>query len=327
MKGVALTDLAIPLHTVAEEFNEKPVLTIPNLDQKRMVKEVYGGDVNAFVKNCHRIWEEYFDEFSFEEICKCNYSTIFMASGVMDNCFKEVPQYRVVEKIRNSMWRTAIHGTNWNETVLAYESLRKFTFSDLGPDFDVRLDYTTGCNEKGYSEHSRVFLDGVFAFLLYYKGEHAMTIGFSFYDEAHILLQQVQLAKAKGNRWLYRFPENRLEYILSQFRANFPDHHIMLIKGEVTVDRVISDYSRGIAEAAHWINKYSEFAARARGDDSPTKYLEDVARHLDHKQKLEERVAKVEADRQRLVAFYENVGNHTLRRPSKRLADSYQLVT
>src|SRR3546814_1923886 len=65
-------------------------------------------------------------------------------------------------------------------------------------------------------KHSRTPLDGVFAYLVQYKGEHVMTLGFSLINDRQILLQQVQLKNRTGNRWLFRFPENRLEFIIDR---------------------------------------------------------------------------------------------------------------
>lgn len=326
MKGINLSLLEDQLHFVAEEHDKKPVLSIENLEQRPIVQEMYQGDVQAFAERSHDIPERYASNFTLEERCKCNFSSIIMPSRWLYDLFEKDPKYRVIQKIRNSMWRYSVHSAEQNETVQTYEALRNFKFSELGSDFDVRLDYSTGCNKKGYSEFSRTFLDGVFAFLLYYKGKHVMTISFSFYDPAHILLQQVQLTQSKGNRWLYKFPENRLEYVLSEFRHNFRDHHIMLVKGNVLVNNIVSDYRRGVADADMWIGRYLAHAKQAIDEDSQQRYLESADRHKRDKQELLKRIQHLIDDKPRLVAFYDNVGVHVLREPVSRLADSYRLV-
>src|SRR3546814_14926469 len=55
--------------------------------------------------------------------------------------------------------------------------------SDLIEGLEVTLDYTNGYNEQGMGKHSRTPLDGVFAYLVQYKGEHVMILGFSIINE------------------------------------------------------------------------------------------------------------------------------------------------
>jgi hypothetical protein len=47
---------------------------------------------------------------------------------------------------------------------------------DIGvPEFEARLDHTTGHNPRSYAEHSEVYLDGVFGYLILVIAPNMLT--------------------------------------------------------------------------------------------------------------------------------------------------------
>lgn len=160
------------------------------------------------------------------------------------------PPAFVIWKIRNAMWHWG-WVDDYNVFVDAYEGIRRWTFH---PDFEIRLDHTRGCNERGTAQHllkvydvksekEPVYLDGAFGFLVYYKGEHVLTIGFS--PSRHgILLTQVQMRQKKGNRWLYRLHKNYLDYVIDRFMDAFPTTPICLADGSSAVAAIRNFYGQ-----------------------------------------------------------------------------------
>jgi hypothetical protein len=207
-----------------------------------------------------------------------------MDRSVVD-LFESSAQHEIVWKIKNSMWRWGLSKGTWNEVVEAYNRLRHFSFDR--PDFELRLDHTTYYNEYGYGKYSRVYLDGVFAYLVYYKRKHVMTIGFSIQEKKQILIQQVQTTARKGNRWLYQLPSNRLEFVVELFQKNFPGYRLWVIDGSSLAEKTIADYRRGLQGAERW------------GD------AEEI---LAFKTKIEH----LETDKSRLNALYKNTGRFCL---------------
>jgi hypothetical protein len=171
-----------------------------------------------------------------------------MMDRTVEMIFETQPNYEVVRKIKSSWWRWGYGKGDWNELVDVYNGIRLFTFGSL-PEFTVCLDYTTGYNPYGYSKFSETYIDGIFAFLVYYRGEHVMTIGFSVMENHRLLVQQVQLKKVKGNRFLYRLPKHYLEYVLDLFSHVFPRFTLYIIDGESLAKRLLADYQN--AQSLH----------------------------------------------------------------------------
>src|SRR3546814_5464994 len=139
------------------------------------------------------------------DVCSSDLSASRNFDSKTHDAFDANPSHELLRKIKSSIWRWSLNDKSRNEVVDAYAAIRSF---DLGIEgLEVTLDYTNGYNEQGMGKHSRTPLDGVFAYLVQYKGEHVMTLGFSIINDRQILLQQVQLKNRTGNRWLFRFPE------------------------------------------------------------------------------------------------------------------------
>lgn len=323
MQGIPLTELSENLSPVRRKWDKTPIHTIKDLEQKPIVQDLYRGKVEKFITNCYRINNEWIDNFSFEELCKCNFSSIIMAGGQLGKLFEEVTQYRVLSKIRNSAWRWCVGTIDWNEMVYAYRGLQNFTLN-LGEDFIATLDYTTGCNKMGYSEHARLYLDGVFAFLVHYRGEHVMTIGFSFLDKYRIIIRQVQCVQAIGNNhWMHKLPGGRLPFSLDRMKAAFPKFELYLVDGGKLSDDIVENYTQGLQEALHWHDKYQSWANK--DSDSSERYRESADRKASEIEQLEQKLASLRKDRPKLVKFYRHTGHHRLGKSLSKM-HGYRLV-
>jgi len=328
MKGIRLSSLTGELYTVARKHDTKPVDAIQNTDEKLghwkgSVLEAYG-DNFVFLKNYYQLQLKMLGGFSFDELCKLRYSSIFTMEKSIDKLFETNPRYEIVRKIQSSMWRWGYGRGSWNQLVNAYENIRKFSFVD-DPDFELRLDYTTYNNEFGYSKYSRTFLDGVFAFLVYYKNKHVMTIGFSVLEKRRILIQQVQSAVRIGNRYLFRLPQNRLEFVIGLFHKNFSGYTFSVIDGKCLVKKTLSDYRRGLSSA-------NESCKRLRGDlvrpDSESKsYAERALKDYEQlRQEFSARIDHLKKERERIVSFYRNTGKFRLGQERKHLGLTHHQV-
>lgn len=311
MTGIALSTYQSPLRKVADEFNEKPWNSFDLA--KRLGSKVraylldYYGEAVEPRDIAHNIPFAKFGNLTFDELCKVRYSCFYMMERDVTDVFeKAVPQYMLVNKIISSMWRWGGSRDLWNNVVDAYDGIRSF---DLGlPGFEVFLDHTTGVNPQGYAEYSRTFLDGVFAYLVHYKGKHVMTIGFSITRERRLLIQQIQLVKRSGNRFLFKMPKNRVEHVIGCFRAAFPAHELYIIDGHDVAYKSLCSYQSII--------------------ERDTKRLEDVLRLLPHQRRdyhereeqicresivhFGERANHLLHDMPRLKAFYSDTGRYAL---------------
>jgi hypothetical protein len=227
--------------------------------------------------------------FTFDQLCKLRYNRSSTMERTVEKAFEDEPEYAIVHKIQNSMWRWGCGSGVWNEVVDAYNAIRSFTIPVEG--FEVRLDFTTYYNERGRSRESRTYLDGVFGFLVYYKGEHVMTLGFSIMAGRRVLVQQVQLTKRKGNRFLFRLPENRVEFFLQCFAKAFPLHTLCIADGGDIASINIASYKNSLDKVLDYMKSYPD---------------ED---RVEEKEYLETSVSHLTADLPRLTAIYANTGS------------------
>lgn len=175
-----------------------------------------------------------------------------VSSKVCDHLYdrdEEHPLDHVVWKVRHAMWMWG-WSDDYNLLVDAYEGLRRLSF---GEGFEVRLDHTNSINERGTAVYTRnappkpVWLDGEFGLLVYYKGKHVLTVGFSP-TAAGVLVHQVQLREKRGNRFIYKLPKPYLEHTLDCFRAAFPTLPVLLIDGAEAVHRIRQAYGKRAKE-------------------------------------------------------------------------------
>lgn len=158
-------------------------------------------------------------------------------------------------KINNSSWRWEFEVIEWPGIVAFYQFFRQFHFGD---GFEVTIDYTLGCNERGpgwisrktdgcrYISESMTYLDGVFGLFIWKDGKHVMTIGVSPCASG-LLVHQIQLKESKGNRWLFKLPCPHFEYTLTRLMdacepLGIP---VFLMDGQRAVDKL---YESHVAE-------------------------------------------------------------------------------
>ncbi len=313
MKGVELRTLTETLHPVEARYIEKPCHTI---SKERIAECVPIAELEYFTQNLvttnffkeyHRYPLRMLEKFTFDELCKLRYSSSIMMHDSVRKLFKTDAQYEVVRKISSSMWRWGMNSGIWNEVVTAYNNLRGFTINL--PDFEIRLDYTTWYNECGYSKYSCTFLDGVFAYLVYYKQKHVMTIGFSIIGGKGVLIQQAQSTQRKGNRFLYKLPTNRMEFVVDLFMQHFPDYKLYMVDGSELADQSLNSYRRELSRLTEWVKTHRDLY-----NDPDSKYFdrESLKRHQDEQEEYRKCIRHLEGDRSRLKSFYRNVGKYHL---------------
>lgn len=317
MKGIPLSDLTKhSLTRVSKHHAKKPALTIQN-PQEKLVQGVrtnynafaaWGEDEFNFFEHYHLLSQDALSGFTFDDLCKLKFSSSIMMDASVRTLFETEPSHEVVQKIQSSLWRLSMFGEDWNQIVAAYEAIPQFHLNELGPDFDLRLDFTTGYNERGYSKFSRTFLDGVFAYLLYYRGEHVMTIGFSFLKGNQVVITQIQQVKRRGNRFLFAFPSSRSEFIIRRFNEVFLQHQLGVVDGDSLVDRIMRDYSFGLEEAQRWVAHYESWANDAHNEETRNSNLRLAAYKREECQELKTRINHLRADRPRIVSFYGSYG-------------------
>ena len=251
-------------------------------------------------------------EVPFNRLCRmyCESDTSIHDCNAVDALFKKKFRYEIIRKIMSSAWRWGSEVIPWNEIVDAYRGIRGFTLGD-SQGFEVRLDYSTYHNERGYSKCARVFLDGVFGFLIYHRGIHVLTIGFSILNGKRILIQQVQTARQKGCRALYKLPENRLEFVIERFRSCFPEYALYVADGGSLVDGIVRNYQNGLRRTEQSL----EICLPG------TAFRDEV---LSEHEEWRQRIERLKRDRKRLARFYRNAGKFRLDRKDRYVRD--QLV-
>ena len=242
-----------------------------------------------------------------DQLCKIRYSQFTMMDQSVEKAFETDPTLLTIRKIENSAWRWGMTKPAWNEIVDAWDGIRSF---DIGvPGMSATLDFTTGYNERGYSRHSRTYIDGVMAFLVHHRGKHVMTVGFSVAAGRRLLLQQVQLTSPRGNRWLFGLPRPRVEHVLDRLSSAFPRHRILVADGGEIVAKNLASYRQGIERLAESARRAAEAARRPGAGmheiDRAREAAEDLAgmraRH-DH----------LEADAARIAEGYRRTGRYVL---------------
>ena len=114
------------------------------------------------------------------------------------------PTIMPVWKVSNSMWRNG-YNDEYNQFVDHANKMLDFD-PILPPDFSVKLDVATYCNERGYSLLNRKYLDGTHAYIIHYKNKPVYIVGFSFRNN-QVILEQLQATSTHGNRWMYKLPQ------------------------------------------------------------------------------------------------------------------------
>jgi len=242
---------AIPIDALEMDINpvrngRHPENDIPALKSKIEKAMAIGhGDYSQFIAKDFRFKDHYyklpgacFRPFSKEDQIRLKFASFITLHPTFSSKLDEIREYEVIDKVLNSQWRYGF-GQDWNTGVNAYNGLRRFSF---GEGFEVRIDMTSGYNESGFSRFQRVFLDGVFGFLIYYKDKHVLTLGFSFADRNRVLIQQVQLKNKKGNRFLYKLPCNVLDYAIERMQVAFEGMNLYLCQADDQISKIKNSY-------------------------------------------------------------------------------------
>jgi hypothetical protein len=303
------------LHKVAVHLNRHPVRSFDAWNrigaQARAYVEARFDRNPDFEKIAHNLPIDAFGQLTLDELCKVRHSSKYMMDKSVEELFEAKPEFAIIEKISNSIWRWGIRDRLWNEVVDAYNGIRSF---DLGlPGFKVLVDHTTYHNKRGWSKHSGTYLDGVFAFLVLHQGKHVMTIGFSIMGGRRILLQQVQTKHRKGNRWLFRMPSNKIEFIIDRLKTAFRRHRIYVIDGKEASLKTIADYSASMRAEQKRLEAIQERISTLSPKTEETAIRSAQSARAEIAM-LEGRIDHLSADAPRIASLYADTGRYTRRR-------------
>jgi len=249
------------LFRVDPKFNLSPVDNFDPYELLEEHREILEAEKWKFLEEIplHNIPEFAFSNFTFDQICKAQFSSFIQMD--INHLFyrswggKEPdPRYELVRKLRNSMWHYGRRMPDWNTLVAAFERIPEFEFGNS--DFHTTFDYTTGYNEYGTSKFIRYYLDGIFGYMVHYRGEHRLTIGFNISKNNKLLISQIQLVYGQGNRWLYKLPMNYFEYAIECIAETFPDFKLFLVEGNSLAARIRKSYGKRVADFTDKIFKH-----------------------------------------------------------------------
>lgn len=191
-------------------------------------------------ENAHWLPHQAFDHFTTDEKMRFLHNTIF--SSDLGDFIENNARYGYFKKIVMAYWHWG-HSDSYTEIVQSYNSIRNFSFGIKG--FETHLDYTTGGNEYSWGNfHRNIYLDAEFGFCVYYKGEHVLTIGFAPCKRG-VLLAQVQCAKPKGNRWLFKLKTPLMKHVVNRLQIAFPGKPIWFINGKSLAEKTKKSYESG----------------------------------------------------------------------------------
>lgn len=291
MQGYGLAMITGDFSPVAPDHDEDPVVTVDlekalNPRYRDILEENFG--TRDFREAIHNLPAHVLLRLGTQGCAKALISTRFALDREVKNELDEDVTLALVTKVKSSLWRWGLNAAKWNDIVGAVNGIARFTLGR--EDFTMRLDWSRNVSPKGYSENSGTWLDGVFGFLVHWKGQHVMTIGFSFVGDRKILLQQVQATSSTGNRWMFKLPANRLEHVITCFRKAFEGYDIYVADGKDYTAQSMKDYGEALE------------IRKSRNDNEED---EDIAR-------LEGKIATLTRDRTRIAAFYRDAGNYSL---------------
>lgn len=311
--GILQSEIVGELEKVPAELTKEPHLSfdgfamLPSDVQDRFRHNFLCED---FTRYCTGLALEDLRHLPFDKLCKTAYSGGYMQEEVR-RIFEANPNgpfhpELLIEKIRLSMWRWGYGDRDWNLVVDAWNGLKAF---DLGVEgFSVELDYTPWHHRRGFGVRSETYLDGCFAFLVRWKDQHVMTIGFSFARDRGLLVQQIQTKSKRGNRWMYRFPKQRFEHILSCFARAFPNHDLLVVSGRSIGEKNIESYQSAIDDYQASIACNTKWAKVTDSDERHAEYLAEIEKIHPKIAELQAKIVVLKADLPRLDAMYADMG-------------------
>jgi len=271
--GLPLDSFGETLTPVSEEYNEAPIETVPDLLDRIFEKypaqqEYYEGYATA-KDYLDQLPVRYYDVFDFEEQTKIFFSIYAYSplakffegdSRGRDRLPNPEPAYELAERLKSSLYQYGEVGKDkdWNTFVDAYNQIPEFDFG-LGtqtaidwPKYHNMLGwakyshvYRSGGKWKPYSgrNYDRIYSDCKLVYIVSKKGKPLIYIGFSIADHHRILVCQIQLAKKRGNRWLYKLGMPYFDYALMKMQETFPQFDLYLVQGESLANRIRSNYA------------------------------------------------------------------------------------
>jgi len=313
LKGVSLDTFAEGLHPLPIGIMDDPyartdLRTLLDAGTVAGLDERYGSRLSS--DQIRKLRRSYLGDLGFETVCRIRASSMFAMSSSMEELFEEDPRHAMFDRIRSSMWHWGAARPAWNDYVDAYEGLRRFSV-DL-PEFEARITWTSTYCDGNQSDHCDTWLDGHFAYLIHYRGVHVMTLGFSLAGEGRLLVQQVQLASPRGNRWLFRIPGNRMEFAVDLFRQAFPSHEILVVDGIDLARRNIAGYTRTLKKVQDRVGMLRLRRDRDQASEE-TRVRFNLA--VVEQQQLAEQIGRLEDDTPRLAALYGDCGRYRRLRP------------
>lgn len=301
--GVPLDLYSEDLPKVMEEHDLNPVGSFdPFLAAGPGVREYVDAHYDesfGFMDVAHDLPLAIHERLGFAERLMVRFSTdSCYGSDKVRDLLENDPRHEIVYKIGNSMWKWGYGKAGWNETVDVYDGIRSF---DLGvPGFGVLLDRTCHFHSRGPSKYAGVFLDGSFGFHVIHAGRRVMTIGFSVTAGRRILINQIQTACRKGNRWMFRFPSDRVATVVEAFGRAFPTHTIHLVDGEDAVRKIMKEYEEGVTRRETRIAEWRDDIAR--GSTFRTQHHVDVVQK--EIEEIRHKISHLRGDAPRISEFY-----------------------
>lgn len=289
-----------PLYLVPEQFAARPDLTYSLYDKflphAEQIEEYWGWKEEPWHQKDRLLdvsrnfpVDPYFDRFSFDELAKYFFGQVidnkvskhFQRSSLGDREERIPPEpYEFVYKLRSCLWHYVDFPPDWNNLVFAYYAIPDYQFGD---GFEVRFDHSRSFNHWGQAQHvadqitastkslpwndqltyytaNVLYLDGVFAYLIYYKGHHVLTISFSVGKRA-VFINQIQLRQKKGNRWLYRLPMDLVSYVVDTFYHHFGGwgFEVFLVEGRSLAERISAVHNKKDPLPAHTAQHIERF--------------------------------------------------------------------
>ena len=312
--GHPLDTFADLLPKVEARFDADPVASFDPWDHVEPWVREYVTDMGhpedvPFMRIHTQLRFEAFDTMPFDLMCMLHHSgSSYMADAVRARREHD-PRWAILHKIKSSAWHWTSNASGtigWNDTVDAHASIRSFDIAVDG--FETTLDWTRDTNPRGTGVRSRTWLDGTFAFLIHHRGRHVMTIGFSITADRRVLVQQIQNASRRGNRWLFSFPSNRVEHVIDRFVAAFPGFTVMLADGSDVAGFSLQGYRDELRLQSRLRRDHAVALRRGVGDAEHHRRMR--AAHSTEAKAAAVKVAHLKAEIPRLDAFYADAGRY-----------------
>jgi len=314
LTGYGLETFRDVLTRVTPEFDADPAASFDPWDEMDPWVRDYvlsmGHPADVPFMDVHtQIPSDAYQDVPFERMCMIHHSgSTYMADAVRKRR-EHNPRWAILHRIKASAWHWTPNSSDrigWNDTVDAHASIRSFDIAV--EDFETTLDWNLYAGARGTGIGSGVWLDGSFAYLVHHRGRHVMTLGFSITGDRRVLVQQIQNASRRGNRWLFSFPKNRVEHVIDRFRAAFPGFVVMLADGRDVACHSLTGYRAELRLQTTERRRHA--AALQAGVGDLEHHRERHAKSSLHARAAAEKIVHIRAELPRLDAFYADSGRY-----------------